>query len=100
MLKRKLTKAEHAALQPLLQAEYKAEGEDFVLDASGFDDPGELKRALDREKQEKKDAKTEADTLRTKLATITDVDARRAGDIATLEKSWQGKLDAKDVEHK
>jgi hypothetical protein len=45
-LKRKLTKAEHAALQPLLQAEYKAEGEDFVLDASGFEDPGELKRAL------------------------------------------------------
>lgn len=94
-LKRKITKAEYAVLNPLIQAEYKADGtEDFVLDASGYEDPGELKRALDREKQEKKDAKEKVTALETKLATITDTDARRAGDIATLEKSWKDKLDA------
>jgi hypothetical protein len=97
-LKRKITKAEHAALNPLLQAEYKAEGEDFILDASGYEDPGELKRALDREKQAKKDAEAEALRLKTELATITNTDARRAGDIATLEKSWQGKLDAEKAD--
>jgi hypothetical protein len=99
-LKRKITKAEFDALNPLLQAEYKAEGSDFVLDAQGFDDPGELRRALDRERQEKAAAKTEAEGLRTKLATITDVDARRTGDIATLEKSWGEKVDKIKKEHK
>jgi hypothetical protein len=92
-LKRKITKAEHTALNPLLQAEYKADGEDFVLDASGFDDPAELKRAKDREVELKKTALAEVETLKTQLATITNVDARRAGDIETLEKSWKSKLD-------
>ncbi len=100
MMKRKITKAEHAALQPLLQAEYKAEGEDFVLQAEGFDDPGELRRALDREKAEKRAAETKVTELSTKLSTITEVDARRAGDVATLEKSWKDKLDAKELEHR
>jgi hypothetical protein len=93
-LKRKLTKAEHSALNPLLQAEYKAEGEDFVLDATGFEDPGELRRALARVREEKTTLETELTTARTKIDTITAADARRAGDVATLEKSWQDKLDA------
>lgn len=97
-LKRKITKAEYDALNALLQAEYKADGADFVLDAQGFDDPGELKRALDREKQEKKEAKEKAEALELKLATITDVDARRAGDVVTLEKSWKVKMDAAQAE--
>lgn len=97
-LKRKITKAEHAALAPLLQAEYKVEGEEFVLDASGFDDPGELKRAKDREVEARRVAEAKVATLETKLATITDTDARRAGDIATLETSWKAKLDAAVLE--
>lgn len=100
MLKRKLTKAEHAALQPLLQAEYKAEGEEFVLDASGFDDPGELRRALDRVRAEKTASDVKITELSTQLATITNVDARRAGDVATLEKSYKDQAAAKELEHK
>lgn len=93
-LKRKITKAEHAALNPLLQAEYKAEGEDFVLDASGYDDAAELKRAKDNEVELKKKALADVAALKTELATITNTDARRAGDIAALDKSWKDKLDA------
>lgn len=92
-LKRKITKADFDALNPLLQAEYKAEGVDYVLDAEGFDDPAELKRAKDREVEARKVSDAKVKELETKLATITDTDARRAGDIATLEKSWQAKLD-------
>jgi hypothetical protein len=98
-LKRKITKADHTALNPLLQAEYKAEGEDFVLDASGYDDPAELKRGKDRETENARAARAEVEALKTKLETITNVDARRAGDIETLEKSWKEKLSAQKTEY-
>src|SRR5690242_11478896 len=101
MLKRKISKAEFDALNPELQKIYKAEGSDFVLqvEVSADDDPGALRRALDREKQAKKTAETEAETLRTKLATITDTDARRAGDIATIENSWREKINTQKNEY-
>lgn len=99
-LKRKITKAEYDALNAVLQAEYKAEGSDFVLDAQGFDDPGELRRALDREREDRKTAKAEADDLRTKLDTITAADSRRAGDVKTLEKSYKEKIDKINDDHK
>lgn len=92
-LKRQITKAEFDALDAILQKEYKAEGADFVLDASGFDDPVELKRAKDRESQGRRDAEAEAARLKTELATITNTDARRAGDVEALEKSWKTKMD-------
>jgi hypothetical protein len=99
-LKRKITKAEHAALNPLIQAEYRADGEDFVLDATGFDDPAELRRARDREKEDATNLRSELVNVKDKLAaatskleTITSTDARRAGDVQTLEKSWKEKLD-------
>lgn len=98
-LKRKITKAEHAAMNPLLQAEYKAEGEDFVLDAEGFDDPAELKRALDRVREEHKVAAKKATDAETELRTIKEGSARASGDIATLEKSWKEKLAANDLLH-
>lgn len=97
-LKRKITKAEFDGLNATIQAEYKLDGADYILQAEGFDDPAELKRALDRVRLEATDSKTRVTELETKLATITDTDARRAGDIATLERSWQGKLTAKETE--
>lgn len=92
-LKRKITKAEFDALDPLLQKEYKAEGADFVLDAEGFDDPAELRRAKAREAQRANDAEKTRDKLQADLDAITNTDAYRAGDIKTLEKSWQTKMD-------
>src|SRR5579862_7390210 len=96
-LKRKITKAEHAALKPDLQAEYKADGENFVLDAEGFDDPGELRRALEREKTEKKEATERAKIAEDKLKAIDDDKSRQSGDVAALEKSYKEKLDNKDL---
>jgi hypothetical protein len=98
-LRRKIDKAAHDKLDPLLQKEYKADGEDFVLDATGFDDPAELKRAKDREVETRKAAEAKVTELETKIATITNVDARRAGDIETLEKSWKDKLDLANAEN-
>lgn len=100
MMKRKITKAEHTALNPLLQAEYRAEGEDFVLNAEGFDDPAELKRALDREREEKRLAKEKADKAESDLQTLRDATARSSGDVVTLENSWKKKVADNDKAHK
>lgn len=100
-LKAKLSKAEHEKLSDEIKSAYKASGDDFVLDVEGADDPAELRRARDREKQAAKEAKERAeaaererDELKKKLDDDTTADARKKGDIAALEKSWQEKYDA------
>lgn len=90
-LKRKITKAEHTALNALLQAEYKAEGDEFVLDAVGYDDPAELKRAKDREVEARKVAEAKATAAETELRTLKEGTARASGDIVALETSWKQK---------
>lgn len=96
-LKRKLTKAEYDALNAVLKAEYKADGDNFVLDA---DDATELQRARDREaaevvrlKAEKVETDRKLAEAEAKLADDATVTARKAGDIKTLEDSWKTKLD-------
>jgi len=103
MLKLSLSKAEYDALNAALKVEYKADGENFVLDVvGGIEDPGELRRAKQREVEARKLADTENTTLKTKL---TDLQGKHdqllaaKGDIATLESSWQSKLDAAKHEH-
>lgn len=98
-LKHKLTAAEHAALADVLKPEYKLVGTDYVLDVDGAEDVGALKRAKDREVQNAADAKKRADALEVELnglkASLGDdatANARKAGDIATLEKSWEAKM--------
>lgn len=105
MLKRKISKAEHTALVPALQVEYKAVGDDFELDAEGPDDVGELRRAHDREKQAVAAEKAKVVTLetqfndiKTKYDLVTATDQRRAGDVAALDKSWKEKFDAANLE--
>lgn len=92
-LKKKLTKEEHAKLSDALKGEYVEDGDGFRLDIDGDEDTGALKRAKDRESQLRRDAEKEAKELREKLEGIEGDDARKKGDIATLEKSWQKKLD-------
>lgn len=99
-LKHKITAAEHAALADVLKPEYKLVGTEYVLDVDGVEDVGALKRAKDREVQNAADAKKRADALEVELnglkASLGDdatANARKIGDIATLEKSWQAKLD-------
>lgn len=98
-LKKKLTKEEHAKLPDALKAEYIEDGDGFRLDVDGDEDTGALKRAKDREAQLRKDAEKEAKELRERLESIEGDDARKKGDIATLEKSWQSKLEKQREEY-
>ena len=98
-LKKKLSKEEHAKLSDALKAEYVEDGDGFRLDVDGDEDTGALKRAKDRESQLRRDAEKEAKELREKLEGIEGDDARKKGDIATLEKSWQRKLDDQKAEY-
>lgn len=98
-LKKKLTKEEHAKLSDALKAEYIEDGDGFRLDVDGDEDTGALKRAKDREAQLRKDAEKEAKELRERLESIEGDDARKKGDIATLEKSWQSKLEKQREEY-
>lgn len=98
-LKKKLTKEEHAKLPEHFKGEYIEDGDGFRLDVDGDEDTGALKRAKDRESQLRKDAEKEARELREKLEGIEGDDARKKGDIATLEKSWQSKLEKQRDEY-
>lgn len=97
-LKKKISKADYEKLSDVLKAEYKADGDDYVLDVDGDEDTGALKRAKDREKQRADDLQRERDELKRKLDEGSDLDARKKGDIEALEKSWSKKLTDKETE--
>lgn len=94
-LKRKITKAEYDKLSAEIKAEYVTDGDEYKLDVAGEhdDDTGALKRAKDREAQLRREAEKRAKEAEDRLAEIEGDDARKKGDIATLEKAWQKKLD-------
>lgn len=107
-LKRLITKAAYDKLSDDLKKEYVEDGDNFVLDIDGYEDPAELKRAKDREAQARKDAEKRLREAQAKLDELDNDDARKRGDIETLEKSWreknealkselEGKLSAKDA---
>lgn len=91
-LKRKISKEEYEKLPESLATEYIEDGEGYRLDVDG-DDNGALKRAKDRESQLRKDAEKRLKELEDKLSSIEGDDARKKGDIATLEKAWQKKIE-------
>lgn len=97
-LKKKLTKDEYAKLSEHLKAEYVEDGDGFRLDVDGEEDTGALKRAKDRESQLRKEAEAKLKEAQEQLDALGTDDARKKGDIATLEKSWQAKLDAQKAE--
>lgn len=92
-MKRKLTKAEFDALDDTKKGLYKALGADYVLDLVDDDDPDALRRGRDREKQIAKEQKERADRLQAEIDALNGNNARKTGDIETLERSWQSKLD-------
>lgn len=93
-LKRKITKEAHGKLDDALKAFYVEKDGEFVLDIDGDtsdDDVAALKRARDREKEEAKAAKLKAKELQEQLDELSGNDAKKRGDIETLEKSWKEK---------
>lgn len=99
-LKRKLTKSEYEALKADVKSEYKADGDNFVLDIDGDDDNGALKRAKDREAQRASDEKKRADELQAQLDELTGNDAKKRGDIETLTKQHDAKVKELKDAHK
>lgn len=98
MLKRKLTKAEYDKLSEDLQSEYKEEGDNYILEVEGFDDPAELRRARDRERQDRLKAQRELKAATERLEELDGNDARKSGDIDKIEKGWKEKLEQKETE--
>jgi len=92
-LKKKMTKEDHANLPDHLKSEYIEDGEGYRLDIDGDEDNGALKRAKDREVQLRRDAEAKLKAAQEQLDALGSDDARKKGDIQTLEKSWQKKID-------
>lgn len=99
-IKAKISAAEYDKLSDDMKSAYKKDGDNYVLDADGMDDPAELRRARDREKEAARVAREEADAAKkradeaeAKLSEGETTDARKKGDIAALEKSWKDKAD-------
>ena len=98
-LKKKLSKEEHSKLSEHLKAEYIEDGEGFRLDLDGEEDTGALKRAKDREKELRQQAEAKLREAQEQLDALGTDDARKKGDIQTLEKSWQKKLEDQKTEY-
>jgi len=105
-LKKKITKAEHEALAAHFKSEYVEDGDGYRLDVEGEEDTGALLRAKTRETELRKEAEANLKKLQDaeserqrQLDTLTESEARKAGDIATLEKGWQAKLDTQKTEY-
>lgn len=98
-LKRVITKEEFEKLPADIKTEYLADGDKYKLDISGDEDTGALKRAKDREKQLRQEAEDKLKEAQEELDRINGDDARKKGDIATLEKSWQKKLDDQKADY-
>jgi len=93
-LKKKVTAAEYAKLSDAKKEDYIEDGDGgYKLDVEGDEDTGALKRAKDREVQARKDAEKRAQEAEDELAKLSGDDARKKGDIATLEKQWTEKKD-------
>ena len=98
MLKRKIDKKAFDELDEAIKKLYSEKDGSYVLAIEGDDDAGELKRAKDREVQARKDAEKKAKELQEQLDEATGNDARKRGDIETLEKSWKEKFDKREKE--
>lgn len=94
-LKKNIDKAAFESLTEMQQGLYIEDGEGYKLDieVDGEEDTGALKRAKDREVQLRKDAQKEANELRDRLAEIEESSAENIGDVKTLQKSYEGKLE-------
>lgn len=91
MLKRKISKDVFDKLSDELKGAYEEKDGSYLLKVEGDDDAGELKRAKDREVQARKDAEKKAKELQEQLDELSGNDAKKRGDIETLEKSWKEK---------
>lgn len=95
-LKRKIDKASYDKLSDVLKSEYEEKDGQYILALDG-DDGDEaaaaLKRAKDREAQENREKGKKIKELEAQIDELTGNDAKKRGDIETLEKSWKDKTE-------
>lgn len=107
-LARKITKADFDKLADNIKFEYAAEGDSFVLQTTGDEDVGPLRRANQRLKDQLEAEEKRSDELAQKLEKIEKNPARKQGDIDALERQMnkekdeavaavQGKLEKRDA---
>ncbi|AMW36126.1 scaffold protein [Xanthomonas phage XAJ2] len=91
--KLKLNKDAWAALSDEHKALYVEDGKGgYKLEVDDSEVAEEMRRARDREKQRADEAQTAADEIRARLEEIEGNNARKTGDIQTIENSWKEKL--------
>lgn len=102
-LKRKIEKSVWEKLSDEIKPLYVEKDGSYILDLEGGSEGGEsadeLRRALDRVREDLKDVKKENKTLKDQLEEGSTLDAKKRGDIETLEKSWKDKNEAQKNEY-
>lgn len=103
-LKHKVTKEEYEKLNKVLQAEYSLDGDTATLSVEGIDDPVELKKAKDKERDARKAAEKQIKDLQAERdALIQERDEMLKGnvpkgDVEKLETSYKTKLEKREKE--
>ena len=93
-LKFKIGKSVYDALPDDVKKEYKQTGDDYTLDLDGYEDPAELRRARDHEKDAAAEAKRQAAAEKRRA----DDAERKAKDLEASGKSVDDAVKAKETE--
>lgn len=100
MFKLRISQAEFDKLTDGQKLFYVKDGDGYNLPLVPDDDPGPLRRALDRERLSATDRGTKIATLESEVRSLRETIGTKGGDVATLEKSWTDKYNAREAELK
>jgi hypothetical protein len=91
-LKRRISKEAYGKLSDELKAEYKKDGDEFLLETEGDEDTGALKRARDREKQRADELKTSLEAAEAERDELKASRSNKDRDVDRLTKAHDAKL--------
>lgn len=98
-MKFNITKAEFDALTDEQKAMYSASGDGYKLSIEGLPDFDGMQKKLDKLLDEKKVGDVAKSEAERKAQEEADKAARLSGDLAAIDKSWSGKLEAAEKAH-
>jgi hypothetical protein len=98
MFKLRISQAEFDKLADSHKLVYVKDGDGYKLPLVEEDDPGPLRRALDRERTSSTERGTKIATLESEIRSLRETIGTKGGDVATLEKSWTDKYNAREAE--
>lgn len=97
-LKRKISKEVYEKLSDVLKSEYVEKDGSYVLDVDGDDGFEAIKAEKQKEATRRREAEAKLREAEDALEELKTGNARKTGDVAAIEKSWQDKLTAKESE--